>query len=125
MDKFEFGKYLRKIRKARALTIHQVQLYAGVSNSYISLLERGERDIPSPEILKKLAPLYKVNYDELMKAAGYMDSINTIFEDPTIVKESINDNIYKAAIEKAKNKNISPEKLDKLIDLASGILDDK
>lgn len=83
MDKVEFGLYLKKIRKERGLTIHQVETYTGVSNSYISLLERGKRDIPSPTILEKLAPLYKVPYDELMEAAGYIklyDEANDIDE---------------------------------------------
>lgn len=74
MEPREFGKYLREIRKENNLTIRQVELYAEVSNSYISQLENGKRGIPSPDVLKKLAKVYKVNYEDLMKKAGYIDS---------------------------------------------------
>jgi len=70
----EFGRYLRKLRESRGLSTRQVKLQSGVSNAYISLLENGERGIPSPEILEKLAPVYRVPYDKLMKLAGYIKS---------------------------------------------------
>lgn len=73
VDPRDFGKYLKQLRKERQLTTRQVEAYADVSNSYLSLLERGKRR-PSPDILKKLASVYKVSYAELMKAAGYLDT---------------------------------------------------
>lgn len=120
MDKFEFGKYLRKIRKERNLTIHQVETYAGVSNSYISLLERGERDIPSPDILKKIAPLYKIEYSKLMETAGY---INDACENPSLIIKTDNfseneqrliDELkgYERAFKIAKDSNITPEQIE-------------
>lgn len=54
------------------MTIRQLDLYSGVSNSYISQVERGERSIPSPEILEKLSKPLGVDYEELMKRAGYL-----------------------------------------------------
>lgn len=75
----EFGRYLRELRESRGLSTRQVKLQSGVSNAYISLLENGERGIPSPEILEKLARVYRVPYDKLMKLAGYIksDSLDT------------------------------------------------
>ncbi|WP_165907801.1 helix-turn-helix domain-containing protein [Hydrogenispora ethanolica] len=66
-----FASYIKALRNDRKLTIHQVEAYSGVSNSYLSLLENAKRGIPSPEILRKLAPVYKVPYEELMIKAGY------------------------------------------------------
>lgn len=73
----EFGEYLRKLRKAKKLTIRQLDLYSSVSNSYISQMERGERGIPSPEILNKLSKPLGVEYEDLMLKAGYIKSKNT------------------------------------------------
>jgi len=70
VDKYEFGKYLRLLRGKKST--RQIEMMTGVSKSYLSLIERGERDIPSPEILRKLAPAYKVSYEHLMKLAGYI-----------------------------------------------------
>lgn len=69
----EFGEYIRKLRKDRKLTIRQLELYSGVSNSYLSQMENGKRDIPSAEILKKLSDPLGVPQRELLIKAGYMD----------------------------------------------------
>lgn len=72
MNPNDFGKYLKSLREERSLTIRQVEAYAGVSNSYLSLLENGKRGIPSPDILKKIALIYKISYEDLMVAAGHL-----------------------------------------------------
>lgn len=77
----EFGKYLRNLRKERGLTIRQIEVFSGVSNSYLSLVENGKRGIPSPEILEKLAPVYKVPYEQLMTAAGYLEGDKLVFRE--------------------------------------------
>lgn len=77
MKASEFGKYIKQLRSARNLTIRQLQLYSGVSNSYLSQLENGKRGIPSPEILKKLSKGLKLPYEELMKEAGYLEDDKT------------------------------------------------
>jgi transcriptional regulator with XRE-family HTH domain len=69
----EFGEYLKSIRKKKKMTIRQLELYSKVSNAYISQLERGDRGIPSPDILKKLSTPLGVNYSDLMIKAGYVD----------------------------------------------------
>lgn len=81
MNAKEFGEYLKGLRREKKLTIRQLDLYSGVSNSYISQMERGARGIPSPDILKKLAKPLGVSYEELMAKAGYFDSGESLFED--------------------------------------------
>ncbi|ONK21193.1 immunity repressor protein [Bacillus sp. VT-16-64] len=71
----EFGEYIRKIRKNKKMTIRQLELYSGVSNSYLSQLENGKRGIPSADIIKKLAPPLGVSQTELMIKAGYIDEV--------------------------------------------------
>lgn len=72
----EFGLYIRKLRNEREMTIRQLELYSGVSNSYLSQLENGKRGIPSPDIIKKLAKGLKADYKELMIKAGYIKGEN-------------------------------------------------
>jgi repressor LexA len=72
MKAVEFGKYIRYLRKQANLTIRQLELYSGVSNAYLSQLENGKRNVPSPEILRKLSGPLKVPYEELMAKAGYL-----------------------------------------------------
>lgn len=99
MSAVEFGEYLRKLRKKRKLTIRQLDTYSGVSNSYISQMERGERGVPSPEILQKLAKPLGVDYEELMKVAGYLNEKNKK-ESEDSLPESIYEHIIREAEQK-------------------------
>ncbi len=67
------GTYLYNARKERRLSLKKVEGLAGVSNAYLSQLERGRRNPPHPDILKKLAKVYEVPINELLAAAGYLE----------------------------------------------------
>lgn len=80
MKAIEFGQYVKKLRKNKGMTIRQLELYSGVSNSYLSLLENGKRGIPSPEVLKKISVPLDHSYHDLMAKAGYLKDYDTINE---------------------------------------------
>ena len=67
-----FGTYVRTLRKQRGMTLKRVEKLAGVSNAYISQIERGLRNPPHPDILNRLAKVYEVSPQELMVEAGYL-----------------------------------------------------
>ena len=67
-----FGDYLRNLRVEKRLSLREVEQQSGVSNSYLGLIERGQRPIPGADILKKLAPVYDVPVRDLLMAAGYL-----------------------------------------------------
>jgi transcriptional regulator with XRE-family HTH domain len=120
MDKNEFAEYIKNLRLSRGLTIKQVELYAGISNSYISMIETGKRDIPSPDVLKKLSKIYKVPYEELMIAAGYLKSDYEITPD-SFPEELLNiDEDYILVAKELQEKKISPERLRKIIEILEG-----
>lgn len=68
----ELGAYLRELRRVRRLTLRAVEEQSGVSNSYLSQVENGHIDQPSPHVLQKLAAVYGVAYEALMARAGYI-----------------------------------------------------
>ena len=70
----ELGQYLKSIREAFGYSIYDVNKLCDISPSYFSLMENGKRK-PSPIILKKLAPVYNLDYTELLEKAGYSDLI--------------------------------------------------
>ena len=70
----ELGKYLRTIREELGYSIYDVNKLCDISPSYLSLMENGKRR-PSAIILKKLAPIYSLNYLDLYEKAGYIDLI--------------------------------------------------
>lgn len=69
----EFGAFLKQLRNTCGLSLKEVEKTAGVSNAYLSQLERGLRNPPHPDILKRLAPVYEVPVEELLVAAGYLE----------------------------------------------------
>lgn len=68
----EMGEYLKKLRENKGLSTREVYELSQVSNSYLSLVENGHRRA-SAVILKKLAPVYGVDYLDLYVKAGYAD----------------------------------------------------
>jgi transcriptional regulator with XRE-family HTH domain len=70
----ELGSLLADLRKAKGLTLRQVEEATGraVSNAYLSQLENGKIGKPSPNVLHSLAEVYVVPYEGLMEKAGYL-----------------------------------------------------
>lgn len=68
------GKYLADLRGARGLTLRAVEDATNreISNAYLSQIETGKINKPSPNILHALARLYKADYHDLMERAGYI-----------------------------------------------------
>jgi transcriptional regulator with XRE-family HTH domain len=77
------GEHLRKLREARDMSLQQVQINCGVNGSFLSQVERGNKK-PSPTTLKKLATAYRVDYQDLLKAANYLPEV--LEESPTETK---------------------------------------
>ena len=70
----KLGELLRKTREMKGESLRDVEKVTDISNAYLSQIESGKIDEPSPNKLKLLADHYKVNYSALMEAAGYLQS---------------------------------------------------
>ena len=65
-------KVLYDIRTLRGHSLRAVEEATGISNAYLSQLERGEASKPSPDKLQALADFYGVPYTDLLREAGYL-----------------------------------------------------
>ena len=63
------GDYLREQRVSARLTLRQLAEQAGVSNPYLSQIERGLRR-PSAEVLQQLAKALRISAEQLYLRAG-------------------------------------------------------
>ncbi|WP_010274768.1 helix-turn-helix transcriptional regulator [Paenibacillus senegalensis] len=79
-----FYDKLRKLRKQQGFTIREVADRSGVSPSYISQLENGQRGIPSPEVLHKLSAGLNTSYAVLMQEAGYLQPLTDMEPPPQV-----------------------------------------
>ena len=68
----ELGARLRDLRVVTGKSLRQVEEDTEISNAYLSQLERGIAENPSPHLLHRLADYYDVPYESLMVAAGYV-----------------------------------------------------
>ena len=62
-----FGEVLKELRKKRNMTLRDVELATGISNPYLSQIERGERGIPTIKFLRRLADVYHVSVNKLIE----------------------------------------------------------
>jgi transcriptional regulator with XRE-family HTH domain len=67
------GDYLREQRQSAKLSLRQLSELAGVSNPYLSQIERGLKR-PSAEILQQLAKGLEVSAESLYVKAGILDA---------------------------------------------------
>ena len=66
------GDYLREQRQSAKLSLRQLSELAGISNPYLSQIERGLKK-PSAEILQQLAKGLEVSAESLYVRAGILD----------------------------------------------------
>jgi transcriptional regulator with XRE-family HTH domain len=113
------GEKLTSLRKARKLSMMEVAEKTGLHQSNISDLETGKTKNPRPETVEKLCQGLKINeeYFYLENSRLPTDVLPPL---PAKTEKFIMDgeNIpYLIVSEKAKEAGLSPETLEKLIDL--------
>ena len=89
----ELGDFIREQRAIGELSLRKLSERAGVSNPYLSQIERGLRR-PSAEILQQIARALEISAETLYVRAGILDepteTVNPVGEirrDPRITEE--------------------------------------
>lgn len=68
----DIGEYIRQQRENAKISLRQLSKLAGVSNPYLSQIERGSRK-PSAEILQQIAKGLRISAEALYVQAGILD----------------------------------------------------
>jgi transcriptional regulator with XRE-family HTH domain len=66
------GEYIREQRRGAQISLRQLAATAGVSNPYLSQIERGLRR-PSADILQQIAKALRISAEALYVQAGILD----------------------------------------------------
>ena len=89
---FDLGEFIREQRRTAQISVRQLAKLAGVSNPYLSQIERGLRR-PSAEIMQQIAKGLRISAEALYVQAGILDErvvggvvIDAIIADPTITE---------------------------------------
>jgi transcriptional regulator with XRE-family HTH domain len=72
----ELGEFIREQREVARLSLRRLSDLAGVSNPYLSQIERGLRR-PSAEILQQIAKALRISAETLYVRAGILDARST------------------------------------------------
>lgn len=106
----EVGKMLRERRKNFDFTLRFVSEKIGVSENYISEIEKGTKGkIPSDLIIRQLAEIYKVDERELFKGFG---KIPISLKEELEKNEGLTDTLYRIQ----KNKKLNDDDRNNLYD---------
>jgi transcriptional regulator with XRE-family HTH domain len=89
----DLGSFIREQRGTARLSLRRLSELAGISNPYLSQIERGLRR-PSAEILQQIAKALRISAETLYVQAGILeapsgspDLTRAILADPTISEE--------------------------------------
>jgi transcriptional regulator with XRE-family HTH domain len=88
----ELGEFIRAQRELTEMSVRRLAQSAGVSNPYLSQIERGLRK-PSAEILQQLAKALRISAEQLYVRAGILEDregdqelIAAILADPVLTE---------------------------------------
>ena len=84
IDVRNLGDYIREQRSSAQISLRQLAKAAGVSNPYLSQIERGLRK-PSAEILQQIAKALRISAEALYVQAGILDERHGDSDVPTAV----------------------------------------
>jgi transcriptional regulator with XRE-family HTH domain len=77
----DLGEFIREQRERSAMSLRKLAETAGISNPYLSQIERGLRK-PSAEILKAIARALSIRAEALYERAGLLEGV----ERPTVIE---------------------------------------
>src|SRR5881398_2795538 len=78
------GDYIREQRRSAQISLRQLARQAGVSNPYLSQIERGLRK-PSAEILQQIAKALRISAEALYVRAGILEERETDSDIPAAI----------------------------------------
>lgn len=95
------GEYLKEQRLGSSLSLRQLAEQAGVSNPYLSQIERGLRK-PSAEVLQQIAKALRISAETLYIRAGILnpdDAVGSSVEAAVLADSGLNERQKKALLD--------------------------
>lgn len=120
------SEILKNKRKELKLSLRKAAELIGISHSYLNNLEKGidprtkTFNKPTPETLKLISDAYKIDYNELMIASGYVtpSDISVEVYDNSNIDEGIDDmlNYYRSHQFASMLLELSPKNQERIIE---------
>jgi transcriptional regulator with XRE-family HTH domain len=113
----DLGEFIREQRRVARLSLRKLSDMAGISNPYLSQIERGLRK-PSAEILQQIAKALRISAETLYIRAGILevregesDLVDAILRDTTVTEAQKQTliSVYQAFRHENEGAQVSPE----------------
>ena len=122
----ELGSFIREQRRTARLSLRKLSDLAGISNPYLSQIERGLRK-PSAEILQAIAKALRISAETLYVQAGILDDerehdlVAEILKDTSISErqKQVLIDIYRSFLEGRDAKPQAPTTVEQVVDEGS------
>ncbi len=85
----DLGRFIREQRERSAISLRKLAERAGISNPYLSQIERGLRK-PSAEILKAIARGLSIRAEALYERAGLLERSPDVIDVETAIQADTN-----------------------------------
>jgi transcriptional regulator with XRE-family HTH domain len=122
----DLGEFIRDQRNQARLSLRRLSDMAGISNPYLSQIERGLRK-PSAEILQQIAKALRISAETLYIQAGILeeretghDLVGEVLRDPAMTEEQKQTliRIYTSFVHEKEGRQVSPTIMIESDDLA-------
>jgi transcriptional regulator with XRE-family HTH domain len=111
----ELGEFIRDQRRLGHLSLRKLSEMAGISNPYLSQIERGLRK-PSAEILQQIARALEISSETLYVRAGILDErrdendvVHAVHRDPYLTEAQRKTLLTVYESFRRENGNLAPE----------------
>ena len=94
----DLGGFIREQREAAQLSVRHLAKRAGVSNPYLSQIERGLRK-PSAEILQSIASALRISAETLYVKAGILEERQTDLASAIVSDQTLTEKQRRALLE--------------------------
>src|SRR3954453_7960144 len=84
-DPYSLGELIRRQRELNELSLRQLARIVGISNPYLSQIERGLRE-PSDSVLEGIARSLELPVDDLYERAGAAADGGADDEEPAVIR---------------------------------------
>ena len=111
-----FGEFIKEKRLKKGINLRKLAELLVVAPAYLSDIENGNRNSPSPDKMEKLVEVLGLNEDEknLMYDLAAKDRDNTVA--PYISQYVKSNDLVRVALRKARNLNLGEQEWLKIIE---------
>lgn len=111
-----FGEYLKQLRTKKGMNLRKLAELVNIAPAYLSDIEKGKRNSPSPDKMDKIAEILELTEDEMhmMQDLAADDRPNCVA--PDISEYVSNNENVRVALRKARELKISNQEWIKIIE---------